>query len=399
MSGPWGYLEGVRPVKLMRKLITEGADNPIEMFVQLYGATQEKAILAYETAVQENTALKNVSDDSIGLYIGIPFCKTRCLYCSFTTEAMVRNTEILAKYLECLSAEIEYIATHLDTSKIVTLYIGGGTPTFLEAAQLHALVMQLKLAFPKTVEFTVEAGRPDSITKDKLDVLKALGVDRICINPQTMNNTVLKNIGRPHTAEDIMEKYWLSRKVGFKTINMDLIAGLPGDTYDSFCNSIDKLVELTPENVTIHTLSIKRGSRLNENVISFNDDHTPLIGEMLVYASQQLKAFEYKEYYLYRQKKMFGNFENTGYALEGHTNIYNIIMMEETHNVIALGAGGVSRILRKKNCNNTEKKNSKYEKDIERFFNYKEPQLYIEDFQEIINRKTCLLSLINEIRK
>jgi oxygen-independent coproporphyrinogen-3 oxidase len=227
-----------------------------------------------------------------------------------------------------------------------------------------------------------------------------------------MNNTVLKNIGRPHTSEDIIEKYHMAQDIGIKTINMDLIAGLPGDSYESFCDSIDRVISLSPQNITVHTLSIKRGSRMNENSISFDESFTPIVENMLLYATQSFAVSSYKPYYLYRQKKMLGNFENIGYSIANHINIYNIMMMEETHSVIALGAGGVSRILTKNNNSNfninpklnlknqnnppnlINNTNQKPKKDIERVFNYKEPQLYIEDFPEIIKRKEKLIELL-----
>jgi len=383
MEKPWGILEGIRPVKLIRKLIEEGHPHPRDFFVQEYNVSQNKADLAYEVALEELNVLKQLPKNAIGLYVSIPFCKTRCLYCSFVTTASGPKAPLLGEYLKYLKKEISYTARIIESLQlnVSVIYIGGGTPTYLSAEQLQDLILHIKKYFKNPIEFTVEAGRPDSLDRVKLQTLHDLNVDRLCINPQTMNDVVLNNIGRPHSSQDIIDSFNMAKEVGFSNINMDLIVGLPGDTLGSFSETLDKVIELSPSNITVHVLSSKRGSRLSEQPISFTVSDSVSASRMSSLAARILPVHGYKAYYLYRQQRMLGNLENVGYAQPNCASLYNIIMMEETASVIAVGAGAVTRI--------------NIDDYIERIFNFKEPKFYINNFPEILNRKDKIINLFN----
>ena len=396
MSGGWGRLEGIRPVKLARFLLEEGVCDPSNQYMRLYGATEEYASLACEIARRELNILKDVSNNDIGLYIGIPFCRTRCLYCSFVTNFSNRALALIDDYLVCLKKELEHTVTLIRDLglKIRTVYIGGGTPTILSANQLESLLIfineiirdmsvydnYLKTNLNNYTEFTVEAGRPDSLDREKLERIFAQGVNRICINPQTMNDSVLEFIGRRHTSQDIIRAFNDARDIGFTNINMDLIAGLPNDTFESFEDSLKALLELSPEGITVHTMSIKRGSRLNENLQDYNLAEDIEVSKMVDAARYYLGQAGFNPYYLYRQKNILGNLENIGYAKPEFESLYNIMIMEEVSTIVAVGAGSVTKVVR--------------DDKIDRIFNVKEPLDYIARIDEMLARKNKIVELI-----
>lgn len=345
---PWGMLSGVRPVKLPTRAMEAGATprQAERMLRDRYHVSPLRRQLAMDCA-QASLAVKGaLKPEEISLYVGIPFCPTRCAYCSFISASGSAN-RLIPDYLAALHAEIDAAgAAARRAGKIVrAVYIGGGTPTTLEAGQLAALLERVKDAFalaPGT-EFTVEAGRPDTITRDKLLAIRAGGGNRISVNPQTMSDAVLAAIGRSHRAQDIRRAYALAREVGGLAVNMDLIAGLPGDTLAGFQATVEEVIALAPENLTVHTLALKRGARLRQEDTPLPDGQT--VAAMLDFAWGALRRAGYAPYYLYRQKFMSGSFENVGWTRPGFVNQYNICMMEELHTVLSLGAGGVSKFV------------------------------------------------------
>lgn len=385
-QSPWGILTGIRPVKIASKLIRGGmtSEEAEAHFAEEYGASAEKSHLAVSTAEVERPIVDAMYENGISLYIGIPFCPTRCLYCSFVSNSVAKSAKLIPDYLECLLKEIKYTSDIIKQSgKVIeTVYIGGGTPTTLSAEMLDRLFDCLftETDLSRIKEFTVEAGRPDTITAEKLKKIKEYGIDRISINPQTMNPDVLKTIGRNHTPEEIEAAVYLARECGIGCINMDLIAGLPGDTLDSFKQSIERVERLDPENTTVHTMSIKRSSRLNENVGDYNLTAGNTVSEMVDYAYRTLCEKGKHPYYLYRQKNMLGNLENVGYSKPGFEGLYNIYIMEEMQTIISLGCGGVTKTVDR----TTDR--------IERIFNVKEPKDYIERIDEMLHRKDVLLT-------
>lgn len=343
---PWGMLSGVRPVKLPTRAMEEGATprQAEAMLRDRYRVSPSRRRLAMDCA-QASLALKrDLKPQEVSLYVGIPFCPTRCAYCSFISSSGSAN-RLIPDYLRGLHREIDAAGKALrEGGKTVrTVYIGGGTPTTLEAPQLKELLDRLHTAFrlaPGT-EFTVEAGRPDTITREKLLAIRDGGGNRISVNPQTMSDKVLAAIGRSHRAQEIRQAYALARQVGVGAINMDLIAGLPGDTAAGFRATLEEVIAMAPENITVHTLALKRGARLRQ-------EEAPLppgeeVARMLDFAWTALRQAGYLPYYLYRQKFMSGSFENVGWCKPGFPNEYNICMMEELHTVLSLGAGGVTK--------------------------------------------------------
>ena len=333
---PWGALTGVRPGKLMRPLM-----NAAE-FSKLYDVSRERAQLCYETACFTQAAQDSLLPGDVCLYVGIPFCPTRCAYCSFVSASVEKSMKLIEPFIDALLKEMD--KTEIG-GNIVSVYFGGGTPTTLNPEQLDRVLGRLEQRYDLTKlrEFTVEAGRPDTITAQKLEVLKRHGVTRVSVNPQTMSDSVLEAIGRKHTAEDIRQALKLVRQAGGIEINMDLIAGLPSDSVEGFFASIDEVINLSPENITVHTLSLKNGS--NITVKGTDIPGAAEVARMLDYAYGRLRENGYKPYYLYRQKNMSGGFENTGWTKQGNENLYNICMMEELCSVIALGAGGSTKII------------------------------------------------------
>ena len=385
---PWGILTGIRPAKLMRKYISErGAEKAVELFTDFFEVNEEKTFLAENVALFENRVIEEADVRSFSLYVSIPFCPTRCSYCSFVSHSVDSAKKLIPDYVKCLCEELKEAArlARENSLKLETVYIGGGTPTSLGEDHLTEITDALKAHFDmKNVkEFTVEAGRPDTITPGKLRVLKNAGVTRISINPQTFSDSVLTAIGRRHTAEDTLEKFRLARDMGFDNINMDFIAGLPSDTFDSFCKSIDKAVELSPENITVHTLSVKRSSDMNQTGKEYcTAEETQ---KMVDYANKILTANGYLPYYMYRQSKSVANLENVGWCKKDYPCLYNIYMMEEIHTVLAVGASAVTKLTLPGS------------EELQRIFNYKYPYEYISDFGEMIKRKNAVTDFYKSV--
>jgi len=376
---PWGVLTGIRPGKIARELIESGMNvNDVKSrFLDFYLITENKADLAIEVAKNEMRTLKNIDKDAISLYVGIPFCPTRCLYCSFTSQSIKFTSKFVEPYLEALYKEIEYTAQKLKGTPyhIETVYIGGGTPTSLTDKQLDGLIkkMYLKFDLSRIKEFSVEAGRPDTITIDKLKVLKENNITRISINPQTANDKTLQIIGRNHTAQEFIESYHMALDCGLTNINTDIIAGLPGESTEDFLKTLDCIKKLNPTNVTVHTMSIKRSSFLAQDYDTYSVASASTVNTMLDSAYECMRGLGKIPYYMYRQKNMLGNLENVGYCDRGFENLYNIYIMEEVQSIIALGAGASTKIVKGDN--------------ISRVFNVKDVYEYITRHDEMLKRK------------
>ncbi len=340
----WGALTGVKPGKLMARYLAEG--RTAADFAADFDVDPDRAGLCAVTARTAMEARASLAPGDVGLYAGIPFCPTRCAYCSFISSAVGNDRRLTEPYLAALEREIERTGGDVrrEGRRPVALYLGGGTPTTLSAEQLDRLCGALERHFDLggLREYTVEAGRPDTITAEKLAVLARHGVSRVSVNPQTMSDRVLEAIGRRHTAQDILDALALVRAAGDFDVNMDLIAGLPKDSPETFRRTVERVLALAPENVTVHTLAIKNGSYLAQSPQDLPD--AGAVGEMVAFAASRLAAAGYRPYYLYRQKYMSGGFENVGWTLPGHENLYNLIMMEELAPVIAMGAGGSTKL-------------------------------------------------------
>ncbi|MBQ9501968.1 MAG: coproporphyrinogen dehydrogenase HemZ [Lentisphaeria bacterium] len=367
---PWGALSGVRPGKLLTALLQKGLteEEALRRFRADYDVSAPRAALCLDAARETRRAISSLEPNDVCLYVGIPFCPTRCAYCSFVSQAVEKNRTLMEPFLSALLQELKATAEQVKACglRVVSVYMGGGTPTTLSAAQLDELCTALRQEFDLSHlrEFTVEAGRPDTIDEEKLRVLRRHGVSRVSVNPQTMTDDVLEAIGRKHTAADIVEALRHVRAVGGFQVNMDLIAGLPTDDEDGFCRTIDRVLALEPENITVHTLSIKRGARLHFGEESLPSDEA--VASMLDTANTRLRAAGYRPYYLYRQKNMAGGFENTGWVKGDSVNLYNICIMEELCSVLAMGAGGSTKLIRGNGGRN------------ERMVAPKYPQEYIE---------------------
>lgn len=380
-SPKWGMLTGVRPSKLiMKKALELGDQGARDYFTKRFFADEKKTELALSVAKTEWAIIEKSPQNSFSLYVSIPFCPTRCSYCSFVSHSIGTENakKLVPQYVDKLCEEIELTSKKAKENGLVltTVYWGGGTPTTLDAHQLDRVLTAIEDNFDlsQCCEYTVEAGRPDTITEEKLQVLKKHKVNRISINPQTFNDDVLREIGRKHTTELTVRQYHLAREIGFDTINMDLIAGLPTDSFESFCNSVDNAIGLGAENITVHTLALKRSS----NIVTEDEKDTvnaENIEQMLDYSIEALTKAGYKPYYMYRQSKALGNFENVGWCKEGKECVYNILMMEEYQHILSVGAGSVTKLL----SPNIEK--------IERIFNYKFPFEYISRFSSLIEKK------------
>ncbi|MDU1455321.1 MAG: coproporphyrinogen dehydrogenase HemZ [Paeniclostridium sordellii] len=378
---PWGVLTGIRPVKIIHSLLDKGiSESEIrEILKNNYLIKDEKIDLALDIAKRERVFIYPIDKNKISLYVSIPFCPTRCVYCSFPANPMKQFGHLRDDYIKALIKEIKGLAKLLkDTNKeIETLYIGGGTPTALEADQLDTLINALfkELDLTNIKEFTVEAGRPDTITKEKLEVMKKHNVTRISINPQTMNDETLVKIGRDHNVNDIVDCFKLARSLGFDNINMDIILGLVDENLDMVRNTLEKIKELNPESLTVHTLAIKRASTLKENLDKYELTRYEEMIKMIELSMEYAKDMGLNPYYMYRQKHMLGNLENIGYAKEGFECIYNIQIMEEKQSNLAVGAGAISKYVYVD------------EDRIERTDNVKNVELYIERIEEMIERK------------
>ena len=378
---PWGVLTGITPVKIIHSLLDKGiSESEIrEILKNNYLIKDEKIDLALDIAKRERVFIYPIDKNKISLYVSIPFCPTRCVYCSFPANPMKQFGHLRDDYIKALIKEIKGLAKLLkDTNKeIETLYIGGGTPTALEADQLDTLINALfkELDLTNIKEFTVEAGRPDTITKEKLEVMKKHNVTRISINPQTMNDETLVKIGRDHNVNDIVDCFKLARSLGFDNINMDIILGLVDENLDMVRNTLEKIKELNPESLTVHTLAIKRASTLKENLDKYELTRYEEMIKMIELSMEYAKDMGLNPYYMYRQKHMLGNLENIGYAKEGFECIYNIQIMEEKQSNLAVGAGAISKYVYVD------------EDRIERTDNVKNVELYIERIEEMIERK------------
>ncbi len=382
---PWGILTGVRPAKVAGMLLQNG--NGIIRSKRIlrdeYFLNPQKAALAVSVASIENKLLKKMPKDCCSLYISIPFCPSRCAYCSFVSYTTKKLLSLIDNYIDALIEELEQTLKIImeNGKRLVSIYIGGGTPTTLNTNQLCRIFNKLEEYIDTSglLEFTLEAGRPDTITLDKLEAAKAHGVTRISVNPQTLNDDVLKEIGRKHSVEDFYKAYEIAKKSGIRDINVDLIAGLPNDDFKSFSETVDKIIELAPTNITVHTFCVKKAADVlknNSGVYSINA--TDAI-KSVSYSQLKAKFAGYKPYYMYRQKNTVSNLENVGFSLEGHEGMYNIFMMEETQSIFAVGAGAVTKLV---------KTNEKGETVIERIFNAKYPYEYLREAE---NRKKGLI--------
>ncbi len=378
----WGILTGVRPSKLMTSLVAEMGDEKAKRyFTDELLVKKDKTQLAYSVSKAEEKIISLSQKQSFSLYISIPFCPTRCNYCSFVSHSVEQAKKLIPEYVDNLCKELEYTAEYARklNLRLESVYWGGGTPTTLSAEQLARVCSVISQNFDLSYlrEYTVEAGRPDTVTKEKLIALKMAGVSRISINPQTFNDSVLHVIGRKHTSAQTLDAFAAARDAGFDNINMYLIAGLTTDTFPSFCKTLDTAVSLNPENITLHTLALKRSSRIVTGKIDVESGE--LANKMLRRAERQFTQNGYEPYYMYRQSRSLGNLENVGWCKEGYECLYNIFMMEECHTVLAAGAGAVTK-LKQYGVNN-----------IERIFNFKFPYEYNTRFDEILARKENIL--------
>ena len=381
----WGALAGVRPTKISTKVMLSGGDRKAadKELAQVYFVTPERRALALDCSEATVRAVERMEDRDISLYIGIPFCPTRCSYCSFVSRTVGKRTELIEPYLQALYTELAHTGKLLASSgkTVRTIYIGGGTPTTLTARQMAELLDTVAETFDlsRCVEFTVEGGRPDTLDEEKLRVIRQHGADRMSINPQTMEDAVLRACGRPHTAQDILRRYEEAVAAGFTAINMDLIAGLPQDSYAGFCRSLDGVAALNPANITVHTLALKKGADLFEKRVELPDFQE--VSRMVDYANATLRALDYKPYYLYRQKYMSGSFENVGWSRDGLDCLYNIYMMEEVHTIISLGGGGMNKV-------------NLPDGTLRRFHNPKFPEEYIAQIGDVLRQKEELFELL-----
>ena len=381
----WGALAGVRPTKISTKHLLEGGTpkSAAKLLQQVYYVTPERQRLAVDCSVSTVKAAKLLDKNDVSLYIGIPFCPTRCSYCSFVSRSVGKRTELLEPYLNALKKELEVTGKLLaDSGKTVrTVYMGGGTPTTLSAKQMGDLLDCIRgsIDMSRCLEFTVEGGRPDTLDAEKLETIRRHGVDRMSINPQTMRDPVLRACGRPHSAQDVLRCYQQAVDAGFDAINMDLIAGLPMDDYDGFCYSLDTVAKLQPANITVHTLALKKGADLFERRENLPDREA--VYRMVEYANRTLPVLGYKPYYLYRQKYMSGSFENVGWSRDNLDCLYNIYMMEEVHTILSLGGGGMNKV-------------NLPDGTLQRFHNPKFPEQYIEQIDSVLEQKKELFTFL-----
>ena len=381
----WGALAGVRPTKISTKHMLEGGtpQSASKLLKDVYYVTPERRQLAVDCSVSTVRAANLLEPTDLSLYVGIPFCPTRCSYCSFVSRSIGKRTELIEPYLQALLKEIEVSGRLLAESgrRIRTVYIGGGTPTTLNCDQMARLLDAVHESFDlsRCIEFTVEGGRPDTLDEKKLRTIFEHGADRMSINPQTMEDHVLRACGRPHKAADVVRAYGEAKNAGFRAINMDLIAGLPDDSVDGFRRSLDAVAALDPANITVHTLALKKGADLFERRVTLPTAED--VTEMVAYASKALRDLGYKPYYLYRQKYMSGSFENVGWSKDRLDCLYNIYMMEEVHTILSLGGGGMNKV----NLPGGK---------IERFHNPKFPEQYIEMLDSVLHQKEELFALM-----
>ena len=383
----WGALAGVRPTKITTKHMLEGGTpaSADRLMKDVYYVTPERRKLAVDCSVSTVNAARLLDPTDVSLYVGIPFCPTRCSYCSFVSRTIGKKTEMMESYLEALMKEMEITGRLLKESgrQIRSVYIGGGTPTTMTSAQMAKLLDAIRDSFDlsRCLEFTVEGGRPDTLNAEKLRTIFEHGADRMSINPQTMEDHVLRACARPHKAADVVRAYQEAVDAGFKAINMDLIAGLPEDTVEGFKRSLDAVAALNPANITVHTLALKKGADLFEKRVKLPSAEE--VTEMVAYANEMLRSLGYKPYYLYRQKYMSGSFENVGWSRDGLDCLYNIYMMEEVHTILSLGGGGMNKV-------------NLSDGSLQRFHNPKFPEQYIEMIDDVCRQKEELFRLLNQ---
>ena len=381
----WGALAGVRPTKITTKHMLEGGTpaSAAKLMQDVYYVTSERRKLAVDCSISTVNAARLLEPTDLSLYVGIPFCPTRCTYCSFVSRTIGKKTELLDPYLNALLKEMEITGKLLADSgrQLRTLYIGGGTPTTLSTAQMAYLLDAIRDSFDlsRCIEFTVEGGRPDTLDAEKLRAIREHGADRMSINPQTMEDHVLRACGRPHKAADVVRAYGEAVDAGFKAINMDLIAGLPKDDFDGFKRSLDSVAALNPANITVHTLALKKGADLFEKREGLSSPAE--VTAMVDYANETLRSLGYKPYYLYRQKYMSGSFENVGWSRDELDCLYNIYMMEEVHTILSLGGGGMNKV-------------NFPDGSLKRFHNPKFPEQYIEMIADVCRQKEELFALL-----
>ena len=383
----WGALAGVRPTKITTKHILAGGTpkSADKLMKDVYYVTPDRRKLAVDCSVSTVNAASLLDPKDVSLYVGIPFCPTRCSYCSFVSRTIGKKTEMMDAYLEALMKEMALTGRLLKESgrHIRSVYIGGGTPTTLTSEQMAKLLDAIYASFDlsRCLEFTVEGGRPDTLNAEKLQTIFQHGADRMSINPQTMEDHVLRACARPHKAADVLRAYQEALDAGFKAINMDLIAGLPQDTVAGFKRSLDAVAALNPANITVHTLALKKGADLFEKRVTLPTAEE--VTEMVVYANETLRSLGYKPYYLYRQKYMSGSFENVGWSRDGLDCLYNIYMMEEVHTILSLGGGGMNKV-------------NFPDGSLQRFHNPKFPEQYIEMIDEVLRQKEEMFHLLNQ---
>lgn len=381
----WGALAGVRPTKITTKHLLEGGTpkSAEKLMKDVYYVTEARRKLSVDCSASTVNAVKQMEPEDISVYVGIPFCPTRCTYCSFVSRTIGKKTELLEPYLAALEQEIRFTAELMRKSgkHLRTLYIGGGTPTTLSTHQMIRLLDTLRSSFDfsRCIEFTVEGGRPDTLDFEKLRAIREHGADRMSINPQTMEDSVLRACGRPHKAADVVRAYHEAVDAGFAAINMDLIAGLPQDDFDGFRRSLDAVTALNPANITVHTLALKKGADLFEKREGLSTAEE--VARMVDYAGETLRSLDYKPYYLYRQKYMSGSFENVGWSRDGLDCLYNIYMMEELHTIVSLGGGGMNKV-------------NLPDGTLQRFHNPKFPEQYIEMIDSVCKQKEELFALM-----
>lgn len=382
---PWGSLTGIRPTRLLYEAMERGAspEGAVRAVMAEYDVSADRAKLLGEIAAAQ-AGLRDMPEGQFDLYIGIPFCKTRCAYCSFSSGE-IGDGKLVAPYVEALLREIDACGAMMRENNMTVraAYVGGGTPTAIPSGDLERILKSAMASFPGALEWTVEAGRPDTIDRDKLTMMKALGVTRISVNPQTFSDDTLERIGRAHTGADTERAFRLAREAGFSDINMDVIAGLPGETIDDFSRTLDRVMALDPESVTVHALAIKRSSKLHEELHVSEGGHARAdereAGRMIDLARERLTALGNRPYYIYRQKYMAGNLENVGYAKPGFACLYNIGNMEETASVLALGAGAITKWIFDRRLR------------IERAPNVKNIEAYVARVDEMVSRKRALI--------
>ena len=381
----WGALAGVRPTKITTRHMLEGGtpQSADKLMRDVYYVTPDRRRLAVDCSVSTVKAANLLNPSDVSLYVGIPFCPTRCSYCSFVSRTVGKKTELLEPYLDALMQEMEITGRLLRQSgrHIRSVYIGGGTPTTLTTGQMAKLLDAIYASFDlsRCLEFTVEGGRPDTLNAEKLHTIFEHGADRMSINPQTMEDHVLRACARPHRAADVIRAYHEAVDAGFKAINMDLIAGLPDDTVEGFKRSLDAVAALNPANITVHTLALKKGADLFEKRVKLPTAEE--VTEMVAYANETLRSLGYKPYYLYRQKYMSGSFENVGWSRDGLDCLYNIYMMEEVHTILSLGGGGMNKV-------------NFPDGSLKRFHNPKFPEQYIEMIDDVVRQKEEMFALL-----